>query len=137
MADDDIITDLARALPELEMVRFGKFEECCLTELHVGYTHLPDESGSMVTEALAFIFPHLKHTDCSDRSWRSAVDVMMDAERFVDHTRNRPHIELMLTMPIPESLSKPSSNPGMCRSFKELSPRSCLLIFLAFLPRVH
>ena len=137
--DDDIITDLARALPELEIVRFGKSpcgkptgitargftalarcclrlsclsihfqvaslsssnvssgdetaipqEECGLTELHVGYMLLPDDSGSMVIEALTRIFPRLKFIDYSDRSWKNAVDAMMDAKGFVDHTRDR------------------------------------------------
>ena len=136
--DDNIISDLARALPKLEIVRFGKFpcgkptgittkgfavlarrcphlsylsihfqvaslssyvtsgdetampqEECGLTELHVGYTRLPYESGSMVIEALTRIFPRLKFIDHSDRSWRNAVDARIDTKGFVDHTWKR------------------------------------------------
>ena len=138
--DDNIISDLARGLPELEILRFGKFpcgnptgitakgfvvlarhcprlsclsihfqvaslsstdlpsatpgdetamplEECALTELHVGYTHLPDESASMVVKALTGIFPRLKFIDYLNRNWENAVEAMIDAKGFVDfHT---------------------------------------------------
>ena len=139
--NDDIITDLAQGLPELEILRFGQFpcgeptgitakgfavlarhcprlsclsihfqvaslsssdvpsvtsgdelampqEECALVELHVGYTYLPDESASMVIEALVCIFPRLKYIDSLGRNWRNAMDAMMDAKGFVDRTRN-------------------------------------------------
>ena len=137
--DDDVVADLARTLPKLEILRFGRApcgeptgitakgfavlachcprlsclsihfqianfslsdvprvtsggetsiprEECALTELHVGYTVLPDQSASMAIEILTCIFPHLEYIDYSHVSWRNAANEMMHVKRFVDPT---------------------------------------------------